>query len=103
MSANTGTALVLYRALDDPSQAADAGIGFRPWGFSMNLKLNAGALPATSVSRSAGWGDPLLAGRYHRDLGNGFGLTAYGDVGGFGVGAHVDWQVMGTIEYAPNT
>jgi hypothetical protein len=32
MSANTGTALVLYRALDDPSQSADAGIGFRSWG-----------------------------------------------------------------------
>ncbi len=68
----------------------------------MNLDLNAGLLPGTSVSRSAGWDDPLLAGRYHRDLGNGFGLTAYGDVGGFGVGAHIDWQVMGTVDYAPN-
>jgi len=66
------------------------------------LNLNAGALPAASVSRTAGWGDPLLAGRYHRELGNGFGLTAYGDVGGFGVGAHIDWQVVGTIDYALN-
>jgi hypothetical protein len=69
----------------------------------MNLNLNAGALPATSVSGAAGWGDPLLAGRYHRELGNGFGLTAYGDVGGFGLGAHVDWQVIGTIDYALNS
>jgi len=68
----------------------------------MNLNLNAGLLPAASVSRSAGWADPLLAGRYQRDLGNGFSLTAYGDVGGFGVGAHVDWQVIGTVDYAPN-
>src|SRR5437868_12667530 len=29
-----------------------------------------------SVSRSDGWTDPLLGGRYHRELGNGFGLTA---------------------------
>ena len=103
LNTNTGTALILYRPLEDPMQFADAGIGFRAWGFSMNLNLNAGALPATSVSRTAGWGDPLLAGRYHRELGNGFGLTGYGDVGGFGLGAHVDWQVIGTIDYALNS
>jgi hypothetical protein len=102
LRANTGTGVILYRALEDPTQFADAGLGFRAWGFSMDLNLNAGLLPPTSVPRSAGWADPLLAGRYHRELGNGFGLTAYGDVGGFGVGAHVDWQVMGTIDYAPN-
>ena len=26
----------------------------------------------------------------------------YGDFGGFGVGAHVDWQVLGTVDYARN-
>jgi hypothetical protein len=102
MRANIGTGLMLYRALEDPVQFADAGLGFRAWGFSMDLGLNAGQLPATSVTRSAGWTDPLLGGRYHRDLGNGFGLTAYGDVGGFGVGAHTDWQVIGTVDYAPH-
>ena len=102
MRTNTGTGLFLYRALEDPVQFADVGAGFRAWGFSMNLNLNAGLLPARSVSRSGGWTDPLLGGRYHRELGNGFGLTAYGDVGGFGVGAHVDWQAIGTVDYAPN-
>jgi hypothetical protein len=102
MRANTGTGIVLYRALEDPVQFADAGLGFRAWGFSMDVNLNGGLLPATSVNRSAGWTDPLLGGRYHRDLGNGFGLTAYGDLGGFGVGAHIDWQVIGTVDYAPN-
>src|SRR5438477_5390 len=24
----------------------------------------------------------------------------YGDVGGFGIGAHIDWQVIGTVDYA---
>jgi hypothetical protein len=94
--------MILYRALEDPVQFADAGLGFRTWGFSMNLNLNPGLLPGTSVNRSDGWTDPLLGARYHRELGNGWGLTAYGDFGGFGVGAHVDWQVLGTIDYAPN-
>jgi hypothetical protein len=101
LRATTGTGVILYRALEDPVQFADAGLGFRTWGFSMNVDLNAGLIPATSVSRSDGWTDPLIAGRYHRDLGNGFGLTAYGDVGGFGVGAHIDWQLMATVDYAP--
>ena len=102
LKTNMGTGLVLYRLLDQPAQFADLGLGFRAWTFSANLSLNPGLLPGQSVNRSSGWGDPLIGGRYHYDLGNGFGLTAYGDVGGVGVGAHSDWQVIGTAEYAPN-
>jgi len=90
----------LYHAVDQPLQSIDTGVGFRAWGVSSELTLNGGLLPTTGVNRSAQWGDPLIAARYHRDLGNGFGLTAYGDVGGFGLAAHVDWQVSGTLDYA---
>lgn len=100
LTTNTGTALLVYRVLDVPNQYADLGGGFRAWGFDANLSLNPGLLSGVSVNRSAGWGDPLLAGRYHFDFGNGFGLTAYGDIGGFGVGAHTDWQLIGTVDYA---
>src|SRR5437867_1062223 len=61
LTTNTGTALLLYRVLEEPSQFADIGGGFRAWGFTMKLNLNAGLLPATTTSRSAGWGEPLLA------------------------------------------
>jgi hypothetical protein len=107
--ANAGTATLLYRALDQSTQYADLGVGFRAWAFTANLTLNPGILPGASATRSTSWGDPLIAGRYHIDLPTGFlpngfppsgwGLTAYGDVGGFGVGAHIDWQVSGTIDY----
>jgi hypothetical protein len=100
LKANMGTGIALYRVLEDPVQFADAGLGFRAWGFQADLGLNPGLLPGVSVSRSASWTDPLIGGRYHRELGNGFSLTAYGDVGGFGVGAHTDWQVLGTVDYA---
>jgi hypothetical protein len=99
MKANTGTGIALYRFLDDSVQFADAGLGFRAWGFSMNLELNPGLLQGVAVNRSAGWTDPLIGARYHRELGNGWGLTTYGDFGGFGVGAHTDWQVLGTVDY----
>jgi hypothetical protein len=106
LTTNTGTALLLYRVLATPDQYADLGLGFRAWGFSSNLTLNPGILPGESVNRSASWGDPLLGGRYHIDLPSGFlpsgfGLTGYGDVGGFGVGAHSDWQLIGTVDYTP--
>jgi hypothetical protein len=103
LKANTGTGIALWRMLEDPVQFADAGLGFRAWGFSANLSLNPGLLQGVAVNRSASWADPLIGGRYHRELSNGFGLTAYGDVGGFGVGAHTDWQVLGTIDYSLST
>jgi hypothetical protein len=100
LEANTGTGIALYRFLGDPVQFADAGLGFRAWGFSSRLELNPGLLRGVSVTPSGGWADPLIGARYHRDLGNGWALTAYGDVGGFGVGAHTDWQVLGTVDYS---
>jgi len=102
LSANEGTGIALWRVLEDPVQFADAGLGFRAWGFSSRVELNPGLLAGAAASRSAGWADPLIGARYHRELGNGFGLTAYGDVGGFGVGAHTDWQVLGTVDYTLN-
>jgi hypothetical protein len=100
LKANTATGIALYRFFQDPVQFADGGLGFRAWGFSSNLTLNPGLLQGAAVNRSGSWTDPLIGGRYHRELGNAFGLTAYGDVGGFGVGAHIDWQVLGTIDYS---
>jgi hypothetical protein len=97
---DTGSAIFLYRAIAQPDQYLDVGAGVRVWGFNTNLSLNQGLLPAISVSGGGAWADPLLAVRYHRELGNGFGATAYGDVGGFGLGADIDWQVVGTVDYA---
>src|SRR5262249_51152388 len=56
-------------------------------------------LAGAASKSSSGWTDPLIGGRYHRELGNGFGLTAYGDVGGFGGGAHTDLQGLRTGDY----
>jgi hypothetical protein len=102
--ANAGTATLLYRVFEQPTQYADLGVGFRAWAFTTNVTLNPGILAGQSFNRSASWVDPLIAGRYHIDLPSGllpsgFGLTAAGDVGGFGVAAHSDWRLEGTIDY----
>jgi hypothetical protein len=97
---DTGTAMFLYRPFASPDQYIDVGMGVRAWGLSGGITLNEGLLPSFTATRGTAWADPLIGARYHHNLGNGFGATAYGDVGGFGVGAHVDWQVLGTIDYA---
>jgi hypothetical protein len=101
---NVATGDALYRLLDQPWQTVDAGLGFRFWGASAETTLNGRLLvPTQTVTDSGSWTDPLIAARYHRDFGNGFGLTGYGDVGGFGIAAHTDWQITGVLDYVWNS
>jgi hypothetical protein len=95
--------MFLYRPLVQPDQYVDVGMGMRAWGLAGDIALNQGLLPAANVSNGLSWADPLFAVRYHRDLGDGYSVTAYGDIGGFGLGAHIDWQLVGTVDYAVNS
>jgi hypothetical protein len=85
---DVGTATFLYRPIVQPDQYVDVGLGVRAWGLGGDIALNQGLLPPANVSNGLAWADPIFAARYHRDLGNGFSLTASGDIGGFGL-AHI--------------
>jgi hypothetical protein len=100
LTMDTGTAMFLYRPVSLPDQSIDVGVGFRAWGFDGRISLNEGLLRPVTVSNGGAWADPLFAVRYHREFGNGFSATAYGDAGGFGAGADLDWELLGTIDYA---
>src|ERR1700758_4710596 len=63
LKADTGTGIALYRVLEDPVQFADAGLGFRAWGFSSRVALNPGLLAGVSVNPSGSWADPLIGAR----------------------------------------
>jgi hypothetical protein len=95
-----GTADFFYHVLAEPTQSLDAGIGFRPWSFTAAISLNGRIARSVNITQAAKWADPLIAARYRYNFGNGLTVTVYGDFGGFGVGAHTDWQVLGTIDYA---
>jgi hypothetical protein len=100
---NVATGDFLYRLFERPGQAIDGGLGFRWWGASADTTLvGRGPVPTQSVSVAGSWADPLIAARYHVDFGHGLGLTAYGDVGGFGIAAHSDWQISGMLDYGWN-
>lgn len=100
LTLDTGTAMFLYRPLRQKNQYVDVGLGVRAWGLGGQIALNQGALPAVEVANGLSWADPQIAVRYHRVLGHGYSATAYADFGGFGLGAHYDWQLLGTIDYA---
>jgi hypothetical protein len=102
VTATTGTVLGMYRAVDTPRQSLDIGAGLRPWDITTKLTLNSGRVAAVSGKASGTWADPVLALRYHVNLGSGFGLTAYGDAAGFGVGSIMSWQAIGSVDYDAN-
>jgi hypothetical protein len=95
-----GTVMFLYRTAVSPTDYVDLGIGVRVWGVDGTIALSRGLLPADTLTRGTAWADPMIAARYRRDLGNGLSATAYGDVGGFGAGANIDWQLIATLDYA---
>lgn len=95
---------VLYRLYENALVSLDAGAGLRYWHLDNRLTIDPGQLlpSGLSYSRSENWVDPVIAGRLNIDLGGPWGVTFYGDVGGFDVGSDVTWQALGTVNYQWN-
>jgi hypothetical protein len=94
-----GSVLGMFRVVEEPGQSLDVGAGARIWSVRTKLSLNSGQLPGVIQKDSTSWADPLLALRYHLDLSDRFGLTAYGDIGGFGAGSVLIWQAVGSLDF----
>ena len=99
LSTLQASAVGLYRVIEDPAGKLDVGAGARLWSVSSKATLNAGLLPRVSEKLEKTFVDPLLAVRFEFRLGGRWSLTAYGDVGGFGVSSDVTWQALGTLNY----
>jgi hypothetical protein len=76
----------------------DALAGFRYWHFGENLSFSPSIL-GLNFSRSQNWVDPLVGGRFTVPLSPKLAVTAAGDVGGWGVGSQLDYQVVGLLGY----
>jgi hypothetical protein len=96
------TPSVLYRVVDVNPLTADVGAGARYWHLRSELNFSAGLLPAAGVSETKSWIDPLLILRGRVDMGSGFSLLGYGDIGGFDVGSRLTWSLMGLVQYRFN-
>jgi hypothetical protein len=77
---------------------ADFLTGIRYWYFGENLNFTPSRL-GLNFSKSQNWVDPLVGGRIQGDLTPKVGVTVLGDVGGWGTGSQLEYQVAGLLGY----
>jgi len=99
----TGSELLLtpkigYRLLDEKRIKIDALTGFRYWHFSENLKFVPSNLNL-NFSGSQNLVDPLVGGRVQLGLTPKIVANVLGDVGGWGTGSQLEYQVAGVLGY----
>lgn len=92
---------VFYRAYEDTVVSVDLGGGIRFWNLNNKLEVLPGLANLRIDHReSEMWADPIIGARLGVKLSGPWSLTVAGDVGGFGVGSHLTWQALGSVNYA---
>src|SRR4029077_10978892 len=87
-----------YRLIDAKMIKADAVAGIRYWHFGENVTFSPGTL-GFDFSKSQNWVDPVVGGRILTALSPKVGITVLGDVGGWGTGSELEYQVGGFLGY----
>lgn len=87
-----------YRIVDLEKLKIDALAGFRYWHFTESLSFSPPNI-VPSFSSSQNWVDPLVGGRITVPLSPKAAVTIAGDVGGWGAGSQLDYQVVGLLGY----
>lgn len=86
------------RLIDQERVKLDALTGFRYWHLGESLTFNPSEL-GLSFSNSQNWVDPLVGGRIQLALARKVAVNVLGDVGGWGIGSHLDYQVAGLLGF----
>jgi hypothetical protein len=92
------THLFGYRVVDEGPMFVDVFAGGRITVIKVDVDIN---LPLQTIERDrkkTQFG-PVIASRVRFPLSDRWGVGVYGDLGGFGVGADLSWQLLGTIQY----
>jgi len=87
-----------YRVIDQEKIKVDALTGFRYWHFYESVAF----VPTNTnlnFSKSQDWVDPLVGGRITGMLAPKVVVTIFGDVGGWGTGSQLEYQVGGAVGY----
>jgi hypothetical protein len=86
------------RVINEEKVKIDALTGFRYWHLGESLNFNPSTL-GLSFSNSYNWVDPLVGGRIQVALSPKIVVNILGDVGGWGTGSQLDYQVAGLLGY----
>jgi hypothetical protein len=87
-----------FRVLKRERLTIDALTGFRTWHLGQNLQFSPSRL-GLQFQGSQNWVDPLIGGRIQVALTTKMEVTIAGDVGGWGAGSQLDYQVVGLLGY----
>lgn len=102
----TAALLGEYRALASDRMTFDVMAGARLWSvdnsISADLKADGTEVAALSGSDGATWVDPMIGLKTRINSESPFFFTAWGMIGGFGVGSDFAWDAMGGIGYQWN-
>jgi len=93
-----GTFILSYRVVDAKPAFLDLFAGARVYSLYSEIVLrpNLGQR-GVNASNTTTWADPIvgLRGRYY--VSHAVFLSGYGDIGGFGAGSELSWQVFGGV------
>jgi hypothetical protein len=92
------TPKVGIRLLNEKKLKADFLTGIRYWHFGESLQFTP-FVPFLNFSKSQNWVDPLVGGRIEAGLSRKTVVTLAGDVGGWGTGSQLEYQVVGLLGY----
>jgi hypothetical protein len=85
-----------YRVIDTQMFKVDALAGFRYWYFGESVHFSPSSL---NFSRSQNWVDPVVGGRIQVALSPKVIVNIVGDVGGWGTGSQLEYQIGGFLGY----
>jgi hypothetical protein len=92
------TPKVGYRVVDRERIKADALAGFRYWHWGQSIEFSPSQL-GLQFSGAQNWVDPIVGGRLEAPLMQKTRVTIFGDVGGWGTGSQLEYQVGGLLGY----
>ena len=92
------TPFVGIRFVNQERIKVDFLTGFRYWHLGSSLAFNPSAL-GLSFSSSFNWVDPMVGGRIETPLSPKIVLKIIGDVGGWGTGSLIEYDVAGFLGY----
>ena len=89
------------RLINEERIKIDALTGFRYWHLGESLEFSPSTL-GLDFSDSQDWVDPLVGGRIQTSLTPKIVVNILGDVGGWGTGSELEYQVAGLLGYRIN-
>ncbi len=94
-----GTAALTYRLPAWGKLQADVVAGARHWYVGTTLEVEPGTSSGFSEDASRNWTDPIVGANVRYDLTKHWYGVVMGDVGGFGAGSDLSWQLFGGVGY----